>query len=162
MNSLIADASHEDFVPHLYLNNEPPPEVLDYLESLADAKPERTSPRTPSTPTASNSKLPVVYAPPGTHSHSMIKSAVTRSSKPSILKRKRRPGDAKRPESPKETSPEQLDAQQAEVSPPPLVRAPPFEEDSRPVKLTLIQRQIADAVGLKPGQTVIIRRVLKK
>ncbi|KAH7700948.1 hypothetical protein AAVH_31926, partial [Aphelenchoides avenae] len=33
-----SDPSHEDFVPHLYLNKEPPPEVLDYLESLADPK----------------------------------------------------------------------------------------------------------------------------
>ena len=30
------DPSHEDFVPHLYLSEEPPPEVMTYLDQTAD------------------------------------------------------------------------------------------------------------------------------
>lgn len=35
-----SDPSHEDFVPHLFLNREPPPEVLQYLEEIAEMKPD--------------------------------------------------------------------------------------------------------------------------
>lgn len=35
-----SDPSHEDFVPHLYLNRDTPPEIIQCLESLAEKKME--------------------------------------------------------------------------------------------------------------------------
>ncbi|KAI6213309.1 hypothetical protein M3Y94_00135400 [Aphelenchoides besseyi] len=163
-----SDASHEDFVPHLYLNNEPPPEVLDYLESLADAKPERNAASTDSPTTTKQPKVEFPYNPPHPH---VIKTSTTRSTKPSILKRKRRAKESPEIETTNE-SPEVaavVDEPSTTVEPtPPPPSAPTrsaatnFEDEQRPIKLTLIRRQIVDAAGLKPGQTVIIRRVVKK
>lgn len=157
-----SDPSHEDFVPHLYLNNEPPPEVLDYLESLADAKPEKIP------VPADYAKVPTSTVQSSAQQIKNAKAeAANRNPKPSILKRKR----------PKTEQTADQSAQQEQIEPQ-VVDEDEFQinnsvhiaedqefdqHEERPVKLTLVQSQIADAVGLKPGQTVIIRRrIIKK
>lgn len=71
-----SDPSHEDFVPHLYLNQEPPPEIISYLESLADTK------------TSDTMKLPKSSPAPEQSSPRAVE--LSAGKKPSILKRKRK------------------------------------------------------------------------
>ena len=162
-------------MPHLYLNNEPPPEVLDYLESLADARPERSAPTTitintvPSSGGGGGAESGAV-SKGGGKAVAPRKVSPVRSSKPSILKRKRPP---KQEPADDENAPEPLDEMEgAEADDVALAQA--HEEDTSPrvkrraevggceeelnVKLTLIHREIAETIGLKPGQTVLIRR----
>uniref|UniRef100_A0A914HZY9 THAP-type domain-containing protein n=1 Tax=Globodera rostochiensis TaxID=31243 RepID=A0A914HZY9_GLORO len=99
-----SDPSHEDFVPHLHLNNDTP-EYLDFLESLDECK--------MSTDTKSRK----------------------RPTKPSILKKKRARQQPQGIE-------ERVQSQLASVAP----------------KLLPIPNSVAESVGLRQGQAVLIRR----
>lgn len=69
-----SDPSHEDFVPHLYLNQEPPPEIISYLESLAETKNVDGAPK---------------VAKPAEQAAARAEAELS-GKKPSILKRKRK------------------------------------------------------------------------
>lgn len=66
------DASHEDFAPHLYLNEEPPQEVVDYLNKLSEPTNESPTP------------LPTLGG-----GGERKQAGVTGAGRPSILQRKR-------------------------------------------------------------------------
>ncbi|CAD5224314.1 unnamed protein product [Bursaphelenchus okinawaensis] len=180
-----SDPSHEDFVPHLYLNNEPPAEVLDYLESLADTNTKLEKIATLNV----NTKSPFLNVE-NSHSSSGLMKLGPRTTKPSILKRKRRPKSETfaededvevnvttdvitetivtedTPEQSFNDQPPTLDnpepTHESEAPTAPSVRTQPTIEARNGLKFTAIQQNIVDTVGIKPGQTVIIRRRVKK
>lgn len=131
------------------------------MESLADSKPEKIP-----VPTDYSNKTQTT-APSKVQQNKGAKAESNRNPKPSILKRKRPKVEHANAD---QDAQEQIDPQIAEddefqSNNTANVSDHEFEHqnDQRPVKLTLVQSQIADAVGLKPGQTVIIRRrIIKK
>ncbi|KHN77401.1 hypothetical protein Tcan_04933 [Toxocara canis] len=233
-----SDPSHEDFVPHLFLNREPPPEVLQYLEEIAEMKPD---------PYAADYELTVLrlwlkepkrqhklITPSVLHTY-MVSTAIHliliwynlgnlqeyytriafrgiflgpcipayearvtlfdveqeccrellkssrleygRTCKPLILKRKRKSGlsqahacgntpqiSLKRHFEEKPLSVATTSTQQQEITPnanPPrsvIAMAMPETGQVKRVKLQMLQKPIVEAAGLKPGQTVIIKR----
>ena len=140
-----SDPSHEDFVPHLYLNQEPPPEIISYLESLAETK------NGDGTPGSKVSKAP---EPVGGTPHPVELSG----KKPSILKRKRKVIPGNQSAISDSVSGEIIEGT-GETKPRVGKLADQTDEsEPRRVKLHVLQRSIADAVGVKSGQTVIIKR----
>jgi hypothetical protein len=137
-------------------------EVLDYLESLADSKPEKIP-----VPTEYSAKVPANTVSKVQQNKNAKSDSANRNPKPSILKRKRpkiEHTNADR-EAQEQIDPQIVEDDEFQSNNTANVSDHEFEhqDDQRPVKLTLVQNQIADAVGLKPGQTVIIRRrILKK
>uniref|UniRef100_A0A0M3I3S3 THAP-type domain-containing protein n=1 Tax=Ascaris lumbricoides TaxID=6252 RepID=A0A0M3I3S3_ASCLU len=113
-----SDPSHEDFVPHLFLNREPPPEVLQYLEEIAEMKPD---------PYAADYECRwecFQEKPLGVATTSM-----------------------------QQEMPSNTNAARNVVT----VALPETGQVKR-VKLQMLQKPIVEAAGLKPGQTVIIKR----
>ncbi|KAK0412043.1 hypothetical protein QR680_006002 [Steinernema hermaphroditum] len=170
-----SDPSHEDFVPHLYLNNEPPPEVLRYLESLAETKLERAAayetphPQQPRALDASPEES-AVYTEPDVIP---ARPSVPQKTRPSILQRRR-----KLPSSQESIAPllRQESKKEEMISPPPtpivisdmkVVTADDVEGDSpkplKRIKLQILEKPLVEAAGVRPGQTVIIKkRFVKK
>lgn len=89
-----SDPSHEDFVPHLYLNREPPEEILNYLESLDDSRNARTSVAGSSSTSSDVAVGQASGKNKPTNSRDAFESGRptknVRAPKPSILQRKRK------------------------------------------------------------------------
>lgn len=151
-----SDPSHEDFVPHLFLNREAPPEVLQYLEALAETKADN------------------FWEPDYKASLSMTNNSSTlelnRACRPSILKRKRKAAEISTKKEATQDSGASASTSESQSGPSGLVldsgssngagaavNVPPVGTVKR-VKLQMLQRPLAEAVGVKPGQTVIIKR----
>ncbi|KAI1720670.1 hypothetical protein DdX_04913 [Ditylenchus destructor] len=127
-----SDPSHEDFVPHLYLNREPPEEILSYLESLTDDS-AATSGLSISSASASSRAIKQEVV------QDMLKPA-----KPSILQRKRK---------------QKVD--EIEENPRLLQKHwDPINDCPSNTKVHILHKSIAEAVGAKHGQMVIIKRLL--
>lgn len=132
-------------MPHLYLNNEPPAEVLDYLESLADTKLEKVS-------SLANKPFLSLDNP-----EKPSAKPLSRTQKPSILKRRRVP---------KEELSENEDVEvNVSTDGPATMPAPPRAQYRRQAALPqrspgvyAISSDIASALNMKQGQMVIIRR----
>ncbi|VDK61878.1 unnamed protein product [Anisakis simplex] len=216
-----SDPSHEDFVPHLFLNREPPPEVLQYLEELAEMKPD---PYAAGYEVCHNAFLLAqlqanIYQLASIHRNKLEHG---RTCKPLILKRKRKPSLSKTqlannggahqsstrltPEvsSSQASIPQQQQSQSqyqaqnlqqhqthqeticsSQIAQPNIpysqttttsqiqVQPQQHQQMSRNnivtlqipetgqikrVKLQMLQKPIVEAAGVKPGQTVIIKR----
>uniref|UniRef100_A0A914XAD0 THAP-type domain-containing protein n=1 Tax=Plectus sambesii TaxID=2011161 RepID=A0A914XAD0_9BILA len=126
------DPSHEDYAPHLYLNKEPPAEVLAYLETLADSKVEKSTEE----PEYRGS---VNLITPGT-------MELNKAPRPTILQRKRKqPPAVTTITLPTAISPTNNGNGNGDQQP-------------RRMKLQILQKPLAEAVGVRAGQTVIIKR----
>uniref|UniRef100_A0A914ZLX7 Ubiquitin-like domain-containing protein n=2 Tax=Parascaris univalens TaxID=6257 RepID=A0A914ZLX7_PARUN len=150
-----SDPSHEDFVPHLFLNREPPPEVLQYLEEIAEMKPD-----------------PYAIGYEELMRSSRLQHG--RTCKPLILKRKRKltttcaPATSaqltakhvseEKPLGVATTSMRQEESSNTNATRNVLTVTLPETGQVKRVKLQMLQKPIVEAAGLKPGQTVIIKR----
>uniref|UniRef100_A0A1I7ZUM7 THAP-type domain-containing protein n=1 Tax=Steinernema glaseri TaxID=37863 RepID=A0A1I7ZUM7_9BILA len=169
-----SDPSHEDFVPHLYLNNEPPPEVLRYLESLAETKLERAAAyETPHPQQSRSLDAPLDESAVYSEAPDVMQTRAPGHTKtrPSILQRRR-----KAPSSQESSSLPIASKKEELLSPPPtplvisdmkVVTADEVHGGSpRPmkrIKLQILEKPLIEAAGVRPGQTVIIKkRFLKK
>uniref|UniRef100_A0A915D7B4 THAP-type domain-containing protein n=1 Tax=Ditylenchus dipsaci TaxID=166011 RepID=A0A915D7B4_9BILA len=130
-----SDPSHEDFVPHLYLNREPPEEILNYLESLTDDSNSESN----ACMSASSNQTTTMSKP------SNADSAQMKPAKPSILQRKRKQKLDELEENP------QLIQKQFN---------PSAEAAANPSKIHILHKSIAEAVGAKHGQAVVIKRMV--
>lgn len=156
-----SDPSHEDFVPHLYLNREAPPEMIHYLDRLVDNKIDDYMESDYKASLSMTSVSPVLE--------------YNRACRPKILKRKYRNSGTSGPSKPEiKQDVSEEPTQSVSTSQPAPLTAPTTSNGviGRPmmvnlssssgqvkrVKLQLLQRPIAEAAGIKPGQTVIIKR----
>lgn len=122
--------------------------MLDYLESLADAKPEKIPVPTEYVPKAPSSTVQSSASQPKN-----VKVEVTsRNPKPSILKRRRAKADQGDQESQEPIEAQAVDEEEFQNSSSQIQLVNNFDhqENQRPMKLTLIQRQIAGSVFILP------------
>lgn len=131
------------------------------MESLADSKPEKIP-----VPSDYTTKVSTSIQSSAQQIKNAKADIANRNPKPSILKRKRPKIEQMADQEVQEqVEPQVADDEEFHINESVHIANQDFDQnddDQRPVKLTLVQRQIADAVGLKPGQTVIIRRRLLK
>jgi hypothetical protein len=123
-------------------------EVLDYLESLADAKPEKIP-----VPADYTAKTPTSTVQSSTSQTKNAKAEIlNRNPKPSILKRKRpKMEQMADSETQEQIEPQVVDDDDFQINNSVRIVDHDFEqnEDQQPMKLTPVQNQIAEAVGLR-------------
>ncbi|GMR62557.1 hypothetical protein PMAYCL1PPCAC_32752, partial [Pristionchus mayeri] len=188
-----SDVTHEDFVPHLYLTSEPPAEVrapysssvkvLNYLEDLADTK---AVPEQPPKVVVKNEAVQGEYK---AHVNPMNpnKIEVSKVSRPSILRRKRKfqqppPAEEEQQAEAAEESAEQLEEDGVFIflveypttasgmfggSDPDHRLAPQQQHGEDPpgqrrVRLQRMSSSVIETLGVRPGQMVVIKRRVRK
>ncbi|TKR87468.1 hypothetical protein L596_011861 [Steinernema carpocapsae] len=163
-----SDPSHEDFVPHLYLNNEPPPEVLRYLESLAETKLERAAAY--DTPHPQQSRA-LDVSPDDQSTYPEIQEVMhsrvpaTTKTRPSILQRRRKAPTSQEPSAP---PPGAVSKKEEHLAPTPMpvvisdMKVVANTEDGpKPMKrykLQLVEKPLIEAAGMRPGQTIVVKK----
>ncbi|GMR56848.1 hypothetical protein PMAYCL1PPCAC_27043 [Pristionchus mayeri] len=168
------DMTHEDFAPHLYLTSDPPAQVLDYLETLAESKGEEKL--------KNIAKLDAVQGEYKARLNPMQKRIeVSKVSRPSILQRQRKQPDTSEEEhqqQQEEESAAEGEGEEEEVSPvtAPDTLASSYTDHSlalsvqqqsedpglRRLRLQRINRSVIETLGVRPGQVVIIKRRVRK
>ncbi|GMS78301.1 hypothetical protein PENTCL1PPCAC_476, partial [Pristionchus entomophagus] len=170
------DPSHEDFCPHLYLTSEPPEEVLSYLENLAESK-ASSSGGIEHHVTVKNEAVTSEYK---AHVNPMnpSKIEVSKVSRPSILQRKRkidppRPAPAEPTEEVAE--PQEEEGEYAASAIPDMFAAShpdhrmaqdmhqrEYPEGQRKVRLQPVSSDFIGQLGIRAGQTIVIKRKILK